>query len=104
MYIKYSYNNKIINNSFSNFNFLLYGVYFEYSNDNEIIKMPTDYDLQNVTISLYDIRGRSIFISPILRNNSIQINNLNKLSTGSYLLKILNKTNSKEIIKKLIKN
>jgi PKD repeat protein len=73
-------------------------------NDNVIIKMPTDYDLQNLTISLYDIRGRSIFISPILRNNSIQINNLNTLSTGTYVLKIQDNTNSKEIIKKLIKN
>lgn len=73
-------------------------------NDNIIIKMPTDYDLQNLAISLYDIRGRSIFISPILRNNSIQINNLNTLSTGTYVLKIQDNTNSKEIIKKLIKN
>lgn len=73
-------------------------------NDNIIIKMPTDYDLQNLAISLYDIRGRSIFISPILRNNSIQINNLNTLSTGTYVLKIKDNTNSKEIIKKLIKN
>lgn len=73
-------------------------------NDNIIIKMPTDYDLQNLAISLYDIRGRSIFISPILRNNSIQINNLNTLSTGTYVLKIQDNTKSKEIIKKLIKN
>lgn len=73
-------------------------------NDSIIINLPTDSDLQNIAIRLYDISGRSILTTPIISNNSIKINKLNKLSTGSYLLKILDKTNSKEIIKKLIKN
>jgi len=69
------------------------------------LNLPNEFDLQNIVIHLYDLRGRIISTSPIINsNNSIQINNLSKLSTGSYLLKIEDKTNLTQIIKKLIKN
>jgi carboxypeptidase D len=74
-------------------------------NNSVTLNLPNEFDLQNIVIYLYDLRGRIISTSPIINsNNSILLNNLNKLSTGSYLLKIEDKTNLTEIIKKLIKN
>jgi len=74
-------------------------------NNSITINLPRGFDSQNMAINLYDLRGRIISTLPVINsNNSIQIDNLNKLSVGSYLLKIVDKINSKQIIKKLIKN
>jgi PKD repeat protein len=74
-------------------------------NDNVTINPPMEWDAHNLAIYLYDLRGRIISTTPIINtNNTIEINQLSKLSNGSYVLKIVDKTNSTQIIKKLIKN
>jgi hypothetical protein len=73
--------------------------------DQIAIKFPNGFDMQNISINLYDIRGRVILTTPIVNsNNAIQLNNLSELSMGTYFLKIKDITKSTEIIKKLIKN
>jgi len=68
------------------------------------INLPNSFNAQNLEINLYDLRGRIISTVLNINNNSIQLNNLDNLSIGTYLLKIQDKTNSNQIIKKLIKN
>ncbi len=68
------------------------------------IKLPHNINSQNIQLILYDMRSRIINTTISNGNqNNLRINGLNKLSTGAYFLKIINKNSGETAIKKLIK-
>ena len=68
------------------------------------IKLPLTVNSNDIELILYDIRGRIINTTISYNNqNSLRINNLSKLSIGTYFLKITNKNSGVNTVKKLIK-
>lgn len=69
------------------------------------IKLPSQFSNTAIGVELYDISGRSVIkIDELNSNNGIYtINNVENLSTGTYFLKVTDKTSSNSIVKRLIK-
>jgi Zinc carboxypeptidase/Secretion system C-terminal sorting domain/Ig-like domain CHU_C associated/Carboxypeptidase regulatory-like domain len=68
------------------------------------IKLPNNINSQNIQLILYDMRSRIINTTVSNDNqNNLRINGLNKLSTGAYFLKIIDKNSGETAIKKLVK-
>ncbi|MEZ4796594.1 MAG: M14 family zinc carboxypeptidase [Flavobacteriaceae bacterium] len=69
------------------------------------IDLPNTFNTDFMDVELFDLRGRKISTTTFISDgNSIKLDHLNTLSVGTYLLKIYDKTTSKQIVKKLIKN
>lgn len=75
-------------------------------NDRISIKLPTAFDNDSFEIKLFNLNGRVIlnYKSQSVNNGLINIENLNILSKGIYLMKITNDSDGKSKIVKLIKN
>jgi len=80
--------------SFESQNVTLYPNPFK---DNIYFDLPESYN--NATINIYDIKGKLIYTGHV-KNNTV---NLNTLSNGIYLVKLISKNNKKVTVKKLIK-
>lgn len=83
-------------NSISNFT-----LYPNPAKDELTIKLPINYNLNNLKVELYDIQGRVITQKDIT-NSSTKINNLSELNNGVYFVRF---TNDSGVIgsKKLVK-
>jgi len=69
------------------------------------IKLPQNLNSNNVDLTLYDIRGRIININHgIYNQNQLRIKSLNELASGTFFLKIADRSNGNNITKKLIKH
>ncbi|MDB9960591.1 M14 family zinc carboxypeptidase [Oceanihabitans sp.] len=74
-------------------------------NDSITVKLPNNYTGNNFSLVLYDISGRIINVdNKFTEGNSIVINNLNEISSGTYFLRIYDSENGNTIIKRLVKN
>jgi len=74
-------------------------------NDSITVKLPNNYSSNNFSLDLYDISGRIINVdNKVTEGNSIVINNLNDISSGTYFLRINDSENGNTIIKRLVKN
>jgi len=68
------------------------------------IKLPNNFNSSDIELTLFDIRGRAINTNiSIQNNNTIRINALTELSSGTFLLKILDNSTGNNIIKKIVK-
>ena len=68
------------------------------------IKLPSNFNSNDIKLTLYDIRGRVINTNSISQSNNImRINALTELSSGTFLLKIVDNNTGNNIIKKVIK-
>ncbi len=68
------------------------------------VKLPSNINTSDIELTLYDIRGRIFNINT--QNTSYDnliISTLEKLSTGTYLLKIMDKISGLETVKKVLK-
>ena len=68
-----------------------------------VLKLPTNFIIEDIKVTMYDVRGRETKTSKNYTNNSITITGLNNLSLGTYFLKIVGNT-GETIIKKVIKH
>jgi len=66
------------------------------------VKLPNQYNAEEVLILLYDIRGREIKTVKFGTNSLIVLNDLGALSNGTYFLKVIN-ISGKAITKKMVK-
>ncbi|NNK69925.1 MAG: T9SS type A sorting domain-containing protein, partial [Flavobacteriaceae bacterium] len=72
--------------------------------DSEIeIDLPSQFEAGSMQLALYDIRGRLIHSEFTTSGNTILINNLNPLSSGTYLLKMTDADSGQSLVKRLIK-
>jgi len=68
------------------------------------VKLPSNINSNNIELTLYDIRGRIININTLYTSyDNLIISDLQKLSTGTYLLKITDKISGLETVKKVLK-
>ncbi|MBU2938823.1 T9SS type A sorting domain-containing protein [Lacinutrix sp. C3R15] len=74
-------------------------------NNSISIKLPNNLNNNSVTVNMYDIRGRLVVSlkNTQATNNIINISNLDKLSNGTYFLKIKNNQSNTEVVKKIVK-
>jgi Zinc carboxypeptidase/Secretion system C-terminal sorting domain/Carboxypeptidase regulatory-like domain/Ig-like domain CHU_C associated len=74
-----------------------------FSNSIEV-KLPSNINTSDIELTLYDIRGRIFNINTQYTSyDNLKISDLQKLSTGTYLLKVTDKTSGLESIKKILK-
>ncbi|NOY48831.1 MAG: T9SS type A sorting domain-containing protein [Chlorobi bacterium] len=69
------------------------------------VKLPTNINTSDIELTLYDIRGRIFNINTQYNgSDNLKISDLQKLSTGTYLLKITDKISGLETVKKILKD
>ncbi len=67
------------------------------------IDLPPGFEASEMSASLYDIRGRNMEIQFSTDQNKIIINNLDLLSTGTYLLEMTDSETGQSMVRRLIK-
>jgi hypothetical protein len=68
------------------------------------IQLPNNYNSENIQLTLYDISSRVISNSyNIISQGQLRINALDKLSIGTYFLKIYDANSGQNTVRKLIK-
>lgn len=74
-------------------------------NDSITIDLPHSANANDINYIVYDLRGRAILTGNAngLDGNQININTMDQLISGTYLIKIQNKINNQFITKRLIK-
>ena len=74
-------------------------------NNNINVKLPTTLTNTLLDVNLYDIRGRIIINLENVEttSNTLNLSNLEKLSNGTYFLKIKDNISNSTIIKKIVK-
>ncbi|MFD2541753.1 M14 family zinc carboxypeptidase [Lacinutrix gracilariae] len=74
-------------------------------NNNIIIKLPNSYTNNAITVNMYDIRGRLVLNleNTQATNNIINLSNLDKLSNGTYFIKIKDNQSNTAVVRKILK-
>ncbi|NNF74509.1 MAG: T9SS type A sorting domain-containing protein [Flavobacteriaceae bacterium] len=68
-----------------------------------VIALPGGFNPSDLKIDLFDIRGRLVHSAFEIANNDLQIKNLNLLSAGTYLLKIMDSESGQSLVRRIIK-
>jgi hypothetical protein len=93
-------NETLSNTIFELEEFKLYPVPFE---NMLYIKLPSHISSNEINITLFDIRGRLINTSYTTESNLIILNELDDLASGSYFIKITNKSHKRLYFKQIAK-